>query len=157
MTFDVETRLKTDSSEGLKLWLCLHACNNQVENYIREQLYLRYKTTLPRFDFMAQLAGHKSGIKMGELSARMMVSNGNITTIATQLEKEALIERIINTQDRRSALIRLTPKGVKQYNKMAKSYEQWLEEAFSLLSPTNMAKLQKSLVLLKKALSEKTK
>lgn len=151
MTFDVEARLNNNSSDSLKLWLRLHACNNQVLNYVREKMRQQFQTTLPRFDLMAQLAGHKNGLKMGELSARLMVSNGNITTITLQLEKEELIERLLNHEDRRSTFIRLTSKGSKLYNKMAKAYEQWLVEAFAQISEAQHKKIYKSLSDLKVA------
>lgn len=151
MTFDVETRINTESSDTLKLWLRLHACNNQVLNYVREKMRQQFQTTLPRFDLMAQLAGNKNGLKMGELSERLMVSNGNITTITLQLEKEELIERILNSEDRRSTFVRLTSKGNRQYKKMANAYEQWLAEAFAQISDAQYKKIYKSLSDLKVA------
>ncbi|MDY3331237.1 MAG: MarR family transcriptional regulator [Pelistega sp.] len=153
MTFDIEARLNDNSSDTLKLWLRLHACNNQVLNYIRERMRQQFQTTLPRFDLMAQLAGNKNGLKMGELSERLMVSNGNITTITLQLEKEELIERLINYEDRRSTFVRLTSKGTKLYNKMAKAYEQWLMEAFAQISDAQHKRIYKALSDLKEAIN----
>jgi DNA-binding MarR family transcriptional regulator len=37
---------------------------------------------------MAQLERHPEGLRMGELSKRMMVTGGNVTGIADQLEQE---------------------------------------------------------------------
>ncbi len=149
MTFDVETRISTESSNELKLWLRLHTCNNLILNYVREKMRQQFQTTLPRFDLMAQLAGHKNGLKMGELSERLMVSNGNITTITLQLEKEELIERLVNYEDRRSTFVRLTSKGNRLYKKLDAAYEQWLKEAFTQLSETQHKKIYKSLSDLK--------
>ena len=153
MIFDVETRITEKSNQSLALWLRLQACHNLVLNYVRDKMRQQFNVTLPRYDLMAQLAGQKNGLKMGELSARLMVSNGNITTITTQLEKEELIERILSTEDRRSTFVRLTPKGTKAFNKMQKAYDAYIQEAFSQFSETNTKKLQKSLSDLKKTLS----
>ncbi len=63
-------------------------CANLVESEIRSRLRTEFDTTLPRFDLMAQLQRAPKGMKMGELSRHMMVTNGNITGITDQLEKK---------------------------------------------------------------------
>jgi len=78
-----------------------------------------------------------------------MVTNGNITGITDQLEKEGLVERIKVLTDRRSSLIRLTPKGKRQFKKMAASHEQWLQEMFANLSEKARANLFEALGELK--------
>lgn len=145
MCADVETRLNESDSDSLRLWLRLTSCSNQIQNCIREKMRQEFNLTLPRFDLMAQLIGHKNGLKMSEISERLMVSNGNTTSIVLQLEKDGLVERLINQEDRRSTLIRLTTKGTKLYNKINKSYTQWLEDIFATLSVTQYKRLHKDL------------
>ncbi|NLY64635.1 MAG: MarR family transcriptional regulator [Alcaligenaceae bacterium] len=147
---DLETRATESDNQELKLWLRLLTCSNLIENRIRSYLRIEFETTLPRFDLMAQLAQEPKGMKMGDLSERLMVSNGNITAITSQLEKEDLIVRIVNKDDRRSTFIKLTPKGKRQYTKMAKAQGKWLEQMFDGLSPTSSRSLYKSLADLKK-------
>ena len=48
---------------------------------MRRFLRARFATTLPRFDLMAALERAPDGLTMGELSRRLMVSGGNITSI----------------------------------------------------------------------------
>lgn len=155
MCADVETRLNESDSDSLRLWLRLNSCNNQVQNYIREKMRQEFNLTLPRFDLMAQLIGHKNGLKMGEISERLMVSNGNTTSIVLQLEKDGLVERLINQEDRRSTLIRLTTKGTKLYNKINKSYVQWLEDIFAIVSTVQYKRLHKDLSDLKLNISKR--
>ncbi len=152
MSFDTETRVNESSSEELKLWLRLNACNNLIQNELRNVLRAQFQTTLPRFELMAQLSSAPQGLRMGELSERLMVSNGNITTITMQLERDDLIERILNREDRRSTFIRLTPKGKKLLTKMVKAYDKCLADSFAKFSDTNAKKLQKSLADFKTAL-----
>jgi hypothetical protein len=59
-----------------------------IETEIRSRLRATFGITLPRFDLMAQLERHPEGLRMGELSKRMMVTGGNVTGIADQLEQE---------------------------------------------------------------------
>ena len=42
---------------------------------------------------MAQLERNPDGLKMGELSQRLMVTGGNITGLTDQLVKEGLVKR----------------------------------------------------------------
>jgi DNA-binding MarR family transcriptional regulator len=71
----------------------------------------------------------------------MMVTNGNITGITDQLEKEGLVERVKVATDRRSSLIRLTAKGRRTFKKMAKSHEEWIRSMFGGLSEASRGTL----------------
>ena len=90
---DLEARAHSEHPQALRLWLRLLTCTQLVEKRVRLQLRERFETTLPRFDLMAQLERAPEGLKMNELSRRMMVTGGNITTIVDQLEKEKLVVR----------------------------------------------------------------
>ena len=57
-TFDHESRANTDDHRSLRLWLRFLACANLVEKRVRRNLRAEFGTTLPRFDFMAQLQRH---------------------------------------------------------------------------------------------------
>ncbi len=128
---DLETRTGPLDHDDLRLWLRLLTCCNLIETDIRSRLRLEYESTLPRFDLMAQLLRAPEGMRMSELSRHMMVTNGNITGITDQLEKEGLVERIKVATDRRSSLIKLTAKGKRNFKKMAQSHEQWIQNLFS--------------------------
>src|SRR5256885_17246299 len=86
----LESRAAPDDHHALRLWLRMLTCCNLIEGEIRNRLRSEFDTTLPRFDLMAQLQRAPEGMKMGELSRHMMVTNGNITGITDQLEKEGL-------------------------------------------------------------------
>jgi DNA-binding MarR family transcriptional regulator len=94
---------------------------------------------------MAQLERAPAGLKMNELSRRMMVSGGNVTGITDQLVSEGLVERIDVEGDRRAYRVRLTAKGRKQFHDMAGQHEDWIVQAFSGLSDKEIATLHKLL------------
>ncbi len=112
---------------------------------MRTLLRERFDTTLPRFDLMAQLERAPDGLKMNELSRRMMVTGGNVTGITDQLVAEGLVERIDVAGDRRAYRVCLTAKGRKQFNDMARQHEDWIVEAFSALGEKDIATLYKLL------------
>jgi DNA-binding MarR family transcriptional regulator len=142
---DMEARAHSEHPEALRLWLRLLTCTQLVEKQVRTLLRERFDTTLPRFDLMAQLERAPAGLKMNELSRRMMVTGGNVTGITDQLVAEGLVERIDVEGDRRAYRVRLTAKGRKQFNEMAHQHEDWIVEAFSGLTDKDMAALHKLL------------
>ena len=142
---DMEARAHSEHPEALRLWLRLLTCTQIVEKQVRGLLRERFDTTLPRFDLMAQLERAPNGLKMNELSRRMMVTGGNVTGITDQLVTEGLVERIDVEGDRRAYRVRLTPKGRKLFNDMARQHEGWIVEAFSSLSEKDIATLHKLL------------
>ena len=106
------------------------ACTTRIENVIRQKLRSEFGTTLPRFDLMAQLDRESEGLSMGELSARMMVTGGNVTGIVDQLEGEGMVVREDHPSDRRAYRVRLTPAGRRQFRRMAAVHETWIVELF---------------------------
>lgn len=135
---DQEARLHgttlAEHPQELRLWLRLLTCTQLIETQVRTGLRTRFNTTLPRFDLMAQLERSPGGLKMSELSARMMVTRGNITGITSQLVTEGMLARIEVPGDKRASRISLTPLGRKQFNAMASEHEAWIVQAFGGLT-----------------------
>lgn len=125
---DLETRAKKGDHQALRLWLRLLSCTVRIENKIRLRLRREFNTTLPRFDLMAQLERSAGGLRMNELSRRLMVSGGNVTGITDQLEREGLVVRADCPGDRRAFTVKLTDTGLKRFREMAARHEQWIIE-----------------------------
>ena len=142
---DLEARAHSEHPEALRLWLRLLTCTQLIEKQVRGQLREQFDTTLPRFDLMAQLERNPDGLKMNELSRRMMVTGGNVTGITDQLVTEGLVERVDVAGDRRAWRVRLTPRGRKAFNDMAQHHEGRIVEAFAGLSAKEIAQLHKLL------------
>ena len=146
---DQEARLDgttaAEHPEALRLWLRMLTCTQLIEKQVRGGLRDQFETTLPRFDLMAQLERSRDGLKMNELSRRMMVTGGNVTGITDQLVGEELVERVPVQGDRRAFRVRLTPKGRKLFADMAHAHEGWVVEAFSGLQVREVATLHRLL------------
>src|ERR1700750_885726 len=142
---NIEARAHSEHPEALRLWLRLLTCTQIIEKQVRGGLRERFDTTLPRFDLMAQLERAPDGLKMNELSRRMMVTGGNVTGITDQLVAEGLVERIDVQGDRRAYRVRLTAKGRKAFNDMARQHESWIVEAFSGLNERELTTLHRLL------------
>jgi len=132
--FDLETRATMNDHHALRLWLRWLSCTARIENQIRARLRQHFETTLPRFDLMAQLERDPDGLRMSELSKRLMVTGGSITGITDQLEREGLAMRIPVKSDRRATIVKLTPLGLDRFRMMAAEHEQWIIELLSALT-----------------------
>lgn len=146
---DMEVRAHADHHASLRLWLRMLSATTRIEDTIRQRLREQFGITLPRFDLMAQLEREREGLTMGELSRRMMVTGGNVTTIVDQLEKEQLVQRQNLPGDRRAFRVSLTPAGRKAFAAMARAHEGWVVELFSPLRERQQEQLQQLLGTLK--------
>ena len=142
---DLEARAHSEHPEELRLWLRLLTCTQLVEKQVRTALREQFDTTLPRFDLMAQLERAPDGLRMNELSRRMMVTGGNVTGITDQLVTEGLVERVDVEGDRRAYRVRLTARGRRLFHEMAREHERWIVDAFDALSEREVATLHKLL------------
>ena len=134
VVLDLETRAKKGDHQALRLWLRLLSCTVRIESKIRLRLRRDFNTTLPRFDLMAQLERNPEGLRMSELSKRLMVSGGNVTGITDQLEREGLVTRTPCPGDRRAYTVKLTDTGLKRFREMAARHELWIIELLRGLS-----------------------
>jgi DNA-binding MarR family transcriptional regulator len=142
---DLEARAHSEHAHELRLWLRLLTCSQLIEKRVRVGLREQFDTTLPRFDLMAQLERHPAGLKMKELSHRLMVTGGNVTGITDQLVNEGLVERLDVDGDRRAFRVALTDHGRTTFTEMARQHEQWIVDAFEGLSPRDLESLHKLL------------
>ena len=146
---DKEARLQgttpAEHPEALRLWLRMLTCTQLIETEVRAGLRDDFATTLPRFDLLAQLERSPGGLKMNELSRRMMVTGGNVTGITDQLVAEGLVQRVAVPDDRRAYRVKLTAKGRRQFGVMAHAHEAWIVSAFSGLSEKEIATLHRLL------------
>ncbi|MET3132144.1 DNA-binding MarR family transcriptional regulator [Oxalobacteraceae bacterium GrIS 1.11] len=152
--FDLASRLTQDHHQSLKLWLRMLSCTVMMEDEIRSRLRSTFDITLPRFDLMAQLERHPDGLRMGELSRRMMVTGGNITGITRQLELEQLVSRVPDAKDRRVYSVKLTEAGRKAFAEMAAVHENWVAELLHGVLPQDKTRMIDLLSHMKRQLYE---
>ena len=148
LPLDAETKAierPDDHKNELRLWLRLLSCTTLIENEVRRRLRDSFDITLPRFDLMAQLDKTRDGMKLGELSQRLMVSNGNITGLVDRLVAQGLIERLPAPGDRRAQLVRLTAEGRRSFRAMAAAHEGWVAGIFGGLTASERAALMRLL------------
>lgn len=152
---DIREKLgsRAHSKQSLRLWLRLLTCTNVIEKRVRNRLRGEFDTTLPRFDVLAALEHSPEGLTMGELSAHLMVSNGNVTGIVARLEKEGMLTRRAAPKDRRTHFVRLTEKGLTEFTAMATVHEGWIDGMFAELNDDQITSIMNLLDGLKNSLA----
>ncbi len=114
--------------QELRLWLRMLATTRLISQEIRRRLRNEFGATLPQFDILAQLYREPNGLRLGELSRRTMVTNGNITGLVERLEADGLVRRETPGDDRRVTVARLTEAGQATFGRMARVHEGWLRD-----------------------------
>jgi DNA-binding MarR family transcriptional regulator len=134
---DAETKVAErphDHKDELRLWLRLFTCKEVIEGEVRRRLRDSFDVTLPRFDLMAQLYRAPKPMTLGELSQRMMVSNGNVTGLVDRLVDHGLLSRRPSPRDRRAQLVSLTTEGRRFFRAMARANGDWIADMLADLS-----------------------
>ena len=145
---DAETKVAErphDHKDELRLWLRLFTCKEMIESEVRRRLRDGFDVTLPRFDLMAQLYRAPKAMTLGELSQRMMVSNGNVTGLVDRLVQQGLVNRRPSSKDRRAQLVSLTAQGRRFFAAIARSNGDWIGEMFAGLSGDDIEMLMRLL------------
>jgi DNA-binding MarR family transcriptional regulator len=145
-------REKHDGALGdrnsVRVWLRLLSCTDAIAKEIQRRFAER-GTTLPRFDMMAALHRNPDGMTMGALSEALLVTNGNVTQIAKALVRDGVIELRKTPGDRRSSIATLTPEGRQQFQRLARSHGDWIEQMIGSLGFSQRERLYVALGTLK--------
>ena len=126
------------SKRRLRLWIRLLRITRVTESHLREFLRSQHESTMPRFDVMAALHRADGGLTMSELSRRLLVSNGNTTTVIDRLESDGLVQRTPSTADRRIINVALTAAGRRQFTKLAADHEAQVDSFFGNVSAADL-------------------
>jgi DNA-binding MarR family transcriptional regulator len=155
---DAETKAKeapADHGDETRLWLRMLTCTTLVETEVRRRLREEFGFTLPRFDLLAQLERANEGMVLGEVSKRMMVSPGNLTSLVERLVESGHIKRMTASSDRRVQIVALTRRGRADFKAMADRHREWIAGLFEGMSRADRVALMKTLEKLKSSVRAK--
>lgn len=145
-----------EDTRRLGLWIRLITNSNIIEKEVRNLFRSEFGVTLPRFDLMAALYREPGGLTMGELSKRMLVSNGNVTGIVERLKKEGLVKRWVLPTDRRIYSVGLTPKGRTDFKALADRHKEWVADIFGGLEEEELMPMIQMMDRMRDALRQRT-
>ena len=155
MSHAVPIREKHDGALGdrssVRVWLRLLSCTLAIEKEVQRR-FVERGMTLPRFDVMAALDRHGE-MNMGALSQSLLVSNGNVTQLVQKLAKDGLVRMTTSPADRRASIVRLTPEGKQQFDKLARAHQDWIDQMIGDLDFTQRERLYVALGVLKMSIA----
>ena len=134
------------TSLALGMWIKLARAFSTF-NRLSTQDINRYGLTQPQFAALECL-GHCGSLKLRDLSHKMLVSGGNMTVVVDNLEKDGLVQRCDDPNDRRAYNIALTPKGKKLFEETFVQHAEFIARAASVLTEeeqTDLSHLLKKL------------
>jgi DNA-binding MarR family transcriptional regulator len=131
--------LKDDTSVVLgqqetRLWLQILSLHGDIFSSLNAVLNAEFGLSVAKFDVLAQLDRYKEGLALGQLSQNLKVSGGNVSGLVQRLLADALISREMSREDRRSFIVRLTPKGVAVFKKAVAVHKKHLSKRFEKVS-----------------------
>ncbi|KQR03947.1 hypothetical protein ASF71_21295 [Deinococcus sp. Leaf326] len=90
-----------------------------------------------QFNVIATIGG-QPGLTQGDLSKKLLVTQGNISQLLLHLIQRDVIERRPAGKEKR---LHLTAHGQALFNELVPSHEDWLVEQFSSLTPEEQTQL----------------
>jgi MarR family transcriptional regulator, 2-MHQ and catechol-resistance regulon repressor len=139
------TTVKRSNSEtnpdtrGVHLWLVLWKAAHMVESHAHRSVAAQ-GMGLSDFGVLEALL-HKGPLPIKDLGAKVLLTSGSITTAVDRLEKRGLVERIGDSNDRRSRIVRLTPEGRNTIRRAFAEHRQAMEQVASVLDAKDRASL----------------
>lgn len=129
--------IKADRALGMwvKLARSYSVFNKKTVDQIRT-----FGLTQPQFGVLECL-GHLGIMPIGDISGKLLMSCGNATIIIDNLEKEGLVQRIREKNDRRVIKVGLTEKGQNLFDEVFVKHYQYIVELSSVLSDDEQEQL----------------
>ncbi|MBN1370994.1 MAG: MarR family transcriptional regulator [Anaerolineaceae bacterium] len=96
--------------------------------------------TLSQFGVLETLH-HLGPLCPGQISAKLLKSSGNITLVLDNLEKQGLVQRVRDTEDRRKITLTLTPAGEAVITEVFPRQAAVIADEMSALTPAEQETL----------------
>ena len=117
---------------------------NQAFSHYSDRHVKSQGLTPAQFDVLATL-GNTTGMTFKALGEKTLLTKGSLTGIVDRMEQKGWVKRVTSIDDRRSILVRLTPKGQRLFEKVFPAHLEHLTEAFGRLSRRDQETLERLL------------
>lgn len=124
----------TDNTSGPSKYVCykLSRVMRKINRYYESNL-LHYGITPSQF-YVLSVVWENDGLKFKELAKRLEMDGSTLTSILDRLERQDLVERRDDPEDRRSLLVFLKEKArqnISEITCLAEKMDQEIKERFS--------------------------
>jgi DNA-binding MarR family transcriptional regulator len=139
-------------TDALNAYLAIQRAHNIVNRKVSKKL-TKWRLSVPKYGVILQLYDHET-LALSELSKLIFCGNSNLTTLIDRMERDGLVQRVNNENDRRVKEIRLTEKGKELAPRVIAEYRPFLHQMMSCFSPEEQQALTNLLTRLKERLEE---
>jgi len=149
MVEDEMTR-PAENTDALKSWISLLRASSAIKKDVDTMLRSAFDVSISRFDVLSALErGNRNGLRAGELSRQLFVSDGNTTQVMSKLINEGYVLKRTDKNDARAVLYSLSDEGKRLFDDMASVHSDWIQSIFGELTPAEMTILKSTLDRLK--------
>jgi DNA-binding MarR family transcriptional regulator len=120
-----------------KLYYSLKSIFLHIDNQ-EKALLARFSLNIPRFYILMHVY-NRPGINYIDLSDLLLCTKGNTTRVVRAMQREGLLTRQINTEDRRSYNLYLTPKGEILFKEVNIAYIEHIDQMLNSFSEDQLA------------------
>jgi DNA-binding MarR family transcriptional regulator len=106
-----------------------------------------------QYNVLRILRGAPEGLPCGEIAARMITRDPDVTRLLDRLEKRGLISRCRETKDRRTVVARITPGGLKLLTRLDEPVQEIHRKQLGHLGRERLRTLTELLHVARKQLS----
>ncbi|MGL5414243.1 MAG: MarR family winged helix-turn-helix transcriptional regulator [Clostridium sp.] len=128
----MENKFDTNNNLNLKALIAL----TRAEQKVHQKEYVTIKEsglTVSQFGVLEVLY-HKGDLKICDIIEKILGTSGNITVVIKNLEKDGLVEKCVDEEDRRAVFISITEKGRKIIEDMFPKHVENINNIFSVLT-----------------------
>lgn len=129
-----EAEAMTDVELAARLRMTLGRLSRRVRQYGPRTLTSSQASTLSSLEALGP-------VRLGDLAAHEGVSAPTQSRLVASLEAQALLRRTPDVDDRRAALLEITPEGRRQLERLRTERSAFLVERLGTLSPEQRAAL----------------
>jgi MarR family transcriptional regulator, 2-MHQ and catechol-resistance regulon repressor len=131
----------TETKRALSAFINLARATNSLLSRLSAQLEGQ-GLTVGQFGVMEALL-HLGPMSQCVLGEKLLRSGGNMTLVIDNLEKHGLVRRERQTEDRRTIVIHLTPKGLRLIKRVFPEHAKMILKEMSQLEPNEQEDLRR--------------
>ena len=125
----------------------LETVGSRVEALVAD-VARRYGLSHAALNALAVIEGNGTPLPTGEISARMHITTGTMTTVLDTLERNSYIRRLADPNDRRRVLVDITPTAQTLLDQMLPEVQQRAKAVMSVLDDDSLHALLETLATL---------
>ena len=124
-------------------WHGILLFTNATTRALDEALTAAHGVSVKEFDVLITLFNASDGrLRMTELADQVLLSPSGVTHLVTRLERDGLVQRIVDEEDRRSFFAALTPAGQERLRDSRPTHNEVIREHLTRrLTPNQLRNL----------------